>query len=268
MCIILVGCNKILTSVNGTFSSPNYPRKYPNGQYCSWRITVNLAQQILLTFTHFSLQTEKNTDGLYVYDGQNTTGEVLGVFYGGHPPPKEGIYSSSNHMFVIFKSDNNSSYTGFSASYNSVYCSGINCSTVTTSGSRMTAVTSSPIISFTRSRFSVTTSFNREPPIRSLMTGPAITSTKTFSVRTSFKGWSSKTKQAVTKSITELAVTSAKTQPLDTSSIAEWIIASSQTQPLVTSSTTGVVVETNGMNAKSYEYEYDEVLIYFYLIYT
>jgi len=112
------GCNETLTGDKGTFHSPHYPRKYPDGQYCSWRITVSLAQKIHLTFSHFSLQSENNTDGLYVYDGENATGVVLGVFYGGHPPPKDGIYSSSNHMFVIFKSDKSDSYTGFSVSYN------------------------------------------------------------------------------------------------------------------------------------------------------
>ena len=68
-------------------------------------------------FETFSLQNEKLTDELRVYDGENETGEMLGVFYGGHPPPKEGIYSSSSRMFLIFKSDKTDSYTGFSASY-------------------------------------------------------------------------------------------------------------------------------------------------------
>ncbi len=63
------------------------------------------------------MQNEKDTDELYVYDGEDATGKVLGVFYGGHPPPKDGIYSSSNRMFLIFKSDKTDSYTGFSASY-------------------------------------------------------------------------------------------------------------------------------------------------------
>ena len=59
-----------------------------------------------------------------MYDGENATGEVLGVFYGDHPPPKEGINTSTNHMFIIFKSDNNGSYTGFSGSYNAINCLG------------------------------------------------------------------------------------------------------------------------------------------------
>ncbi|KAL9950252.1 hypothetical protein ACROYT_G042727 [Oculina patagonica] len=111
------GCNETLTAVNGTFQSPNYPRNYPDGQYCSWRITVNTAQQIHLVFSSFRLQNEKDTDAVYVYDGENATGEVLGMFYGGHPPPKEGICFSSNRIFVIFKSDNEGSYHGFRASY-------------------------------------------------------------------------------------------------------------------------------------------------------
>ena len=108
----------------GTFYSPNYPRKYPDGQHCSWKITVSHRQQIHLSFTDFSLQSEKDTDALYVYDGENITGQVMGVFYGGHLPPKEGIYSSSNHIFVTFKSDNSASYTGFSALYCEGKCQG------------------------------------------------------------------------------------------------------------------------------------------------
>ena len=121
---IFAGCKKSLTGVMGSFHSPNYPGKYPDGQYCSWRITVSPGHQIQLKFTKFSLQNENNTDALYVYDGKNSTGEVLGVFYGGNPPSKEGIFSSSNQMFVIFRSDKNGSYTGFSAFYCEDRCSG------------------------------------------------------------------------------------------------------------------------------------------------
>ena len=75
-------------------------------------------------FTNFSLQAENTSDAVYVYDGENATGEALGVFYGGHPPPNDGIFSSTNNMFVIFKSNGNASYSGFQASYHAVNCSG------------------------------------------------------------------------------------------------------------------------------------------------
>lgn len=118
------GCNETFTGLNGTFHSPNYPRNYPDGQYCSWRIAVRQSQRIHLNFTNFSLESDNNTDSLSVYDGENSTGEMLGVFYGGHPPPKEGIYSSSNQMLVIFKSDWSISLIGFRASYKAVNHSG------------------------------------------------------------------------------------------------------------------------------------------------
>ena len=77
-------------------------------------------------FTDFSLQRENNTDALYVFDAQNDTGELLGVFYGQHPPPVNGVNSSSNHLFIIFKSDETDSsyHTGFNATYSAVYKSG------------------------------------------------------------------------------------------------------------------------------------------------
>ena len=143
VCDFFSGCNETLTGLNGTFYSPNYPNKYPNGQYCSWTITVSPAQQIHLTFTDFSLQNENNMDVLYVYDGKNVSGKVLGVFSGGHRPPKEGIYSSSNHMFLIFKSDMNISFTGFSVLYNATNCSSYSCVTVANQTTQTTKVTRS-----------------------------------------------------------------------------------------------------------------------------
>ena len=115
-----------MSGVNGTFHSPNYPNNYPDGQYCSWRVTVSPGQKIHLMFTDFRLQSENNTDALYVFDAQNDTGELLGAFYGEHPPLMNGIKSSSNHMFIIFKSDDTDSsfYTGFNATYNAVQKSG------------------------------------------------------------------------------------------------------------------------------------------------
>lgn len=110
------GYNETLTAVNGTFQSLNCPRNYPDGRCCFWRITVFTAQQIYLTFSSFSLQNENNRDALYVYEGDNATGEALEVFYGGHPPPpKEGICISSNQIFIVFNKAGSSH--GFSASY-------------------------------------------------------------------------------------------------------------------------------------------------------
>ena len=117
-------CNETLRAENGVFQSPNYPRNYPDERFCSWRITVSPSHHVYLMFISFSLQADNNTDGVYVYDGDNAKGRMLGVFYGGHPPPKKGMYSTSNQMLVIFRSDNNGSYPGFQAFYHTKNCSG------------------------------------------------------------------------------------------------------------------------------------------------
>ncbi|XP_074610958.1 uncharacterized protein LOC141865538 isoform X3 [Acropora palmata] len=113
------GCSTDLTGVNGTFNSTIHRTEEPVVLYCSWRITVPPTLRILLTFTNFSLRNAAENDSLHVYDGRDTTREELGVFCGGRPPPKKGlgINSSSNHLFVVFKSSNHTKYTGFVASY-------------------------------------------------------------------------------------------------------------------------------------------------------
>lgn len=117
------GCNETFQADKGGFHSPNYPQQYPDDQYCSWRITVSLSHQVYLMFTSFNLQAENNTDAVYMYDGDSETEKVLGVFYGSERPSK-GIYSSSNSLLVVFKSDNKSSSTGFQAVYHAINCSG------------------------------------------------------------------------------------------------------------------------------------------------
>ena len=126
--LVILGCeacNKTRVGADsGVLQSPHFPHNYPNETYCYWNIRVNQSQHVFLMFMDFKLQAENNTDVIRVYDGENTTGEVLGVFYGGHPPPKGGLYSSANQMFVVFKTDNNKSFSGFRASYHALTCSG------------------------------------------------------------------------------------------------------------------------------------------------
>ena len=112
---LYLGCNKTLTATKGTFHSPNYLNKHSDGEYCSWRIYVSRRNRIRLTFSNVYNQNDPGT--LIVYDGENVSGEVLGVFYGNLPLAGREFFSSSNHMLVIFLSNATDSYTGFNASY-------------------------------------------------------------------------------------------------------------------------------------------------------
>ncbi|XP_067028775.1 CUB and sushi domain-containing protein 3-like isoform X3 [Acropora muricata] len=111
------GCNKTLTAMNGTFHSPNYPNKHSDGEYCSWKISASPGNRIRLIVSNPSFHNQNDASKLIVYDGKNVSGEVLGVFHGNLPPTWKELYSSSNHMLVIFVSNATDSYTGFNASY-------------------------------------------------------------------------------------------------------------------------------------------------------
>jgi len=110
-------CNYTLTQSTGSFQSPNYPNSYPAGQYCSWRIKVPEGLQVVLKFPKFSLQKGADTDNVQLYDGQNETSPSLGVYSGDTTPPAAGVRSSSNELFVIFKTDSKNNFAGFQASY-------------------------------------------------------------------------------------------------------------------------------------------------------
>ena len=203
---------------------------------------VNPSQQIHLTFTAFNLQKENNTDALYVYDGENSTGEVLGVFYGNHTPPIEGINSSSNQMFLIFKSDNNISYTGFSALYKAVDCLSNHCKP----SSQTSQLTPSLIMpySFGTTMFSSDTKLTRKSSIRRLIT----TSQKIDSPMTSNKISTSKgvlmvASLPVTKMSTgfsaagkSVVMMTSKARPFVVSSTRKAIVTSISTELVPTSS--------------------------------
>ncbi|XP_032235096.2 uncharacterized protein LOC5510145 isoform X2 [Nematostella vectensis] len=102
-------------SSNGTLASPNFPKPYPNGQICSWSITIATGSKISLNFTTFLLQSGSDVDSVQVFDGSDVKAPSLGVFSGVHSPPSQGLLSSGNQIFVLFKSDSSNSDKGFEA---------------------------------------------------------------------------------------------------------------------------------------------------------
>lgn len=73
--------------------------------------------QVVLKFPKFSLQKGPGTDNVQLYDGKNETSPSLGVYSGETTPPPSGVHSSSNELFVIFKTDSKNNFAGFQASY-------------------------------------------------------------------------------------------------------------------------------------------------------
>ncbi|KAG5855860.1 hypothetical protein ANANG_G00001150 [Anguilla anguilla] len=106
-------CGGNLTGPGGLILSPEYPELYPHGQECDWTVTVSPDHIIALTFIQFSLET--SYDFLHIYDGPDSLSPLLGSFYGSEAP--EHIESSSNTLFLAFRSDASLSSNGFVLQY-------------------------------------------------------------------------------------------------------------------------------------------------------
>lgn len=109
-------CGGTLTAPKGNITSPSYPDVYPRNKRCLWKITVPDGQRISLTFNHFQL--EGNGYGVCRYDYVeiiDKDDQVLGKFCGGKIP--QTVTSSSNLMWVEFRSDHTQSREGFVAEY-------------------------------------------------------------------------------------------------------------------------------------------------------
>ncbi|NWW48254.1 CUZD1 protein, partial [Pedionomus torquatus] len=115
----LENCGGQLTGPNGTFTSPNYPIRYPEMTYCVWHIQTEKNSKINLQFRDFFLELDKNCqfDFTAVYDGLTTNTSLLGKVCGRSQPRFE---SSSNEMTVVLFTDYANSYKGFSAQYTSI----------------------------------------------------------------------------------------------------------------------------------------------------
>lgn len=74
---------------------------------------VPLLQTLLLCFHSFSL--EPGYDFLHIYDGPDSLSPLIGSFYGSQLP--ERIESSSNSLFLAFRSDASVSNAGFVIEY-------------------------------------------------------------------------------------------------------------------------------------------------------
>jgi len=75
--------------------------------------SVLILQELFLWFCSFSL--EPGYDFLHIYDGPDSLSPLIGSFYGSQLP--ERIESSSNSLFLAFRSDASVSNTGFVIDY-------------------------------------------------------------------------------------------------------------------------------------------------------
>ena len=120
-----------LNGFSGFFSTPNFPRNFPQYSRCTWNITVPNAYIIKLSFLYFRLEPYQYRHRCYYYvPGALVTVTNVASDDGYQPfmlcgqKLPDPVYSVGNSVRVIFTSLN-SQYPGFNATYTAItYSSG------------------------------------------------------------------------------------------------------------------------------------------------
>ncbi|XP_041032015.1 tolloid-like protein 2 [Carcharodon carcharias] len=106
-------CGGFLTKLNGTVTSPGWPREYPTNKNCVWQLVAPAQYRISLQFEAFELEGNDvcKYDYVEVHSGLSSETKLHGRFCGSEKP--EVITSQFNNMRIEFKSDNTVSKKGF-----------------------------------------------------------------------------------------------------------------------------------------------------------
>ncbi|XP_038639207.1 tolloid-like protein 2 [Scyliorhinus canicula] len=110
---VTAACGGFLTKLNGTFTSPGWPRDYPTNKNCVWQLVAPVQYRISLQFEAFELEGNDvcKYDYVEVHSGLSSESKLHGRFCGSETP---GIITSQfNNMRIEFKSDNTVSKKGF-----------------------------------------------------------------------------------------------------------------------------------------------------------
>ncbi|NXP36678.1 ENTK Enteropeptidase, partial [Leiothrix lutea] len=102
---------------NSTFSSANFPNNYPNLAVCVWYLNAENGKNIQLHFEDFDL--ESIYDVVEVRDGRGPDSLLLGVYTEKGPLPD--VFSTTNQMTVILRTDTSTTRTGFLANFTTGY---------------------------------------------------------------------------------------------------------------------------------------------------
>uniref|UniRef100_A0A671XF34 Cubilin n=1 Tax=Sparus aurata TaxID=8175 RepID=A0A671XF34_SPAAU len=117
------GCGGTFLDSEGILISPNWPNNYANNRQCVYLVRLPAGERVALNFTHMNLETHSNCsfDYVEVRDGRMETDPLIGRYCGSSLPAP--ILSSSNFLWIRFRSDSSVSKAGFRAVYE-VACGG------------------------------------------------------------------------------------------------------------------------------------------------
>uniref|UniRef100_H3ANE1 Tolloid like 1 n=1 Tax=Latimeria chalumnae TaxID=7897 RepID=H3ANE1_LATCH len=114
-------CGGLLTKLNGTITSPGWPKEYPPNKNCVWQVVAPTQYRISMQFEFFELEGNEiffpvcKYDYVEIRSGLSSDSKLHDKFCGAEVP--EVITSQYNNMRIEFKSDNTVSKKGFKAHF-------------------------------------------------------------------------------------------------------------------------------------------------------
>ncbi|KAI9577187.1 hypothetical protein GQX74_015641 [Glossina fuscipes] len=139
-------CESRFNRCGGVLADPVGRLTYPTGSpyehnvQCAWIIRTSETLVLNVTFNLFELEdsTDCRYDWLQINDGRTAADQIIGRFCGSHKPNGGNIISSTNNLYLWFKSDNSTAAQGFDLEWQSIppQCGGV--FTVTTHGTLST----------------------------------------------------------------------------------------------------------------------------------
>ncbi|XP_072933024.1 cubilin-like [Epargyreus clarus] len=114
------GCGGYYTVDKGEIISPSYNDKYLNNLLCDYKIKTSPETKIRINFKSFQLERSFRCmyDYLKIYDGPTSDSRLVGKYCGKIYP--KSYTSSSNTLFLQFKTDHTMSSGGFRLTYESL----------------------------------------------------------------------------------------------------------------------------------------------------
>uniref|UniRef100_G3SPF7 Scavenger receptor cysteine-rich domain-containing protein DMBT1 n=1 Tax=Loxodonta africana TaxID=9785 RepID=G3SPF7_LOXAF len=105
-------CGGVISSLSGSFSSPQYPESYPTDVQCVWEIHVDKKFHIELMIPSLKLEDILGCpyDSVEIFNGPRIASLSMGKFCA---PVTVIFFSSSNIMTVVFRSDSMITNIGF-----------------------------------------------------------------------------------------------------------------------------------------------------------
>ncbi|XP_064556077.1 cubilin homolog [Drosophila montana] len=122
-------CNAMLSGLSGRLRYPPAGNSYEHNAQCAWVIRTNESLVLNVTFHSFHVEdsTDCRFDWLQINDGRSAAAQIIGRYCGNHMPHGGNIISSSNQLYLWFRSDASTAHAGFDLSWQSMapQCGGL-----------------------------------------------------------------------------------------------------------------------------------------------